>query len=227
MPLAVVGVLANARIGGELNGTIALQRTGALPQIAANVEVGGTSIAGTPVGTGHLSMRSDGERVSAGVRFEKGSGNLQATARAALVWDGLIPRVDTSRPVVLGLTAKQFDAIVLQPLLSDVLSELSGDVDVNLTATLQPRAPSDKIADGESAWTADIEGNAVMRSGLVQLAALGLELDDVAFRASAASHRRHPYPGPDRRCHGTRTLRQAERGRERHARARGPARGEG
>ena len=176
-PLGIVGALADAHVGGELNGTFALERTAALPQIVANVEVGGMSINGTPVGVGRVSARSDGEHLAADVHFEKGAGNLDVKARAALVWDGVMPGLDRTRPLVLGADAKQFDAVVLQPLLSDILSELDGSVDAHLTATM--------TRDEKDDWDANIAGTATMKDGVIQLAALGLALDDVEFRAGA------------------------------------------
>lgn len=187
MPLAIFGPLANAQIRGEVSGVIALDRRGALPKISANLAVGAPTVRGIPVGTGHLLVSSDGERLSAGVSFEKGTSKLAAEVRAALGWDGLVPSLAPGRPVVIGVDATRFDAVVLQPLLRDVLSELGGEISAKLAVTLQRReADGTAGASGEPEWDADITGTGALVDGVLQLSALGLELANVELRATAS-----------------------------------------
>jgi autotransporter translocation and assembly factor TamB len=185
MPLAVFAPLADARVGGMLHGTVAVHRPedSDVPLVSANVEVRGASIDMVPIGSGRLTLRSDQRLVSANLNFAHASGTLKAQGRAALLWDGLSPSIDETRPVHVDVQAKRFDAIVLSPFLRDVFSELSGPVDANVTAIL--RKPAAKQGEEPPPWSSQIYGTASMDKGIMQLAALGLELQDVTFRAVA------------------------------------------
>lgn len=190
LPLGVLAPLADARVAGELHGTVAVHRpeSSPFPLLSANVEVRKTTVDRVPVGSGKLAMRSDGRLVNATLDFANRGGTLRANARAGLSWDGITPSIDGARPVQIDAKAERFDAIVLSPFLRDVFSELSGPVDANVTAILRKK-PAPKPAEGEepaeAAYTSQIYGTASMEDGIVQLAALGLELRDVSFRAIA------------------------------------------
>jgi translocation and assembly module TamB len=190
MPLGVFGPLAEARVGGELWGTIAVHRPeqAEYPQISANVEVRKASVDMVPVGSGRIKLRSDGRLVNASVDFAHGSGRLTAQARAGVAWDELVPVLDEARPLHIDAQAKRFDAIVLSPFLRDVFSELSGPVNANLTAIFRkPAATAGGGAAEARAWESQIHGTASMQGGIMQLQALGLELREVRFRARARS----------------------------------------
>jgi hypothetical protein len=187
LPLAVFGPLADARVGGELHGTIAVHRPHgtAYPLVNANVEVRKASIDQVPVGAGRLKLRSDGRLVNASLDFSQGRGRLSAQARAGLAWEGLTPVLDDARPVIVDAQARQFDAIVLSPFLKDVFSELSGPVNGSVTAIFKkPPAPADPDRRA-SAWRG---GSSALRRcrRRDQLQALGLS-SDVSFRSTARS----------------------------------------
>ncbi len=183
LPLRILPPLADSRVAGELYGSAALQRQGALPDVAANLDVRGANIEMIPVGNGRVTVRSNGEALNATMHFDNGGGSLDAEARAALGWDGVVPSIDDKRPVRIDVGARHFNAVVLTPLLSDVLSELSGDIDAKLSADLtqepDPEHPKHKR------WTGQLSGQADMQHGVVQIAALGMRLTDVAFTATA------------------------------------------
>jgi autotransporter translocation and assembly factor TamB len=152
--------------------------------MSANVEVRKATVDLTPVGAGRLTLRSDGKLVNAELRFAHQKGHLDATARAALEWQGLLPTLDESRPVHIDAQARRFDAVVISPFLRDVFSELSGPVTANVNVVLR-KNPKAKDDENEPAWTSQIYGNGAMTDGTMQLQALGLELRDVSFGAVA------------------------------------------
>ncbi len=183
LPLRLVPQLADNHVDGELYGSAALQRQKLLPQLAANVDVRGTNVDMIPVGDGRATVRSNGEALNASLHFDHNGGSLDAQAHAALGWQGIVPSVDDKRPVRIDVGAQHFDAVVLTPVLSDVLSELSGNIDAKLSAVLSrerdPEHPKQKR------WTGQLSGQADMQHGVVQIAALGMRLTDVAFKATA------------------------------------------
>jgi hypothetical protein len=188
LPLRLLPPLADSHVAGELYGSAALQRQSLLPQVAANVDVKRANIDMIPVGEGRATVRSNGEALSATLHFDHKAGSLDAQAHAALAWQGVVPSIDDKRPVRIDVDAKHFDAVVLSPLLSDVFSELSGDIDAQLSAVLSqepdPEHPKKKR------WTGQLSGKADMQHGVLQIAALGMRLSDVAFTATATGRGR-------------------------------------
>jgi autotransporter translocation and assembly factor TamB len=103
-----------------------------------------------------------------------------------LTWEGALPQLDQTQPVEVDISAHRFDAAILAPLLTDVLSELSGDVDAQLHASA--RAFSEPKGPGglkQTRWSASIGGTAQLRRGTLQIAPLGMQLNDVEFEAQA------------------------------------------
>ena len=132
LPLGVIAPLAGKRISGELWNTMRLERHDLLPHVRANIELRNLMIDEVALGTGRLTVSSNGESLRSNIRFESGGGSFFADALMAVRWDDVLPTLEDSRPVELTLKAKSFDAIVLSPVLSDVFSTLKGSIDAEL-----------------------------------------------------------------------------------------------
>jgi autotransporter translocation and assembly factor TamB len=76
---------------------------------------------------------------------------------------------------------KNVDAAVLQPLLEDIVSDLSGRLDGNVRFALVPV----RGAAGEPKWSGDVSGSASLENGSLQLAGLGMRLSALRFDADA------------------------------------------
>lgn len=180
-PIGVIPGLADGHMTGALHGTMAVQRPeSGVPLMTANIELRDAAVDLVPVGTGNLFARTDGKTLTAKARLEKFGGHLAIDAGAGLTWEGAIPELDGSRPVRLTAEARALDAVVLAPFLRDVFSRLSGKLDANLATTLVAEKRND-----ETHWTGQIAGWATMKEGVMQFAPLGLQLEDVSFRAEA------------------------------------------
>lgn len=185
VPLGVVPALAEAKVAGALQGNVALQRPKAEdpPQLSANIDLGGASVDGVSVGRGNILIRSDGKQLRAQAELDDGQGTLSADARFGLDWEKVTPDIDRARRVLLSVESKGYDAVVLSPFLRDVFSRLTGKVDGKLSATLEPRLAAGGKPSGD--FDVEVDGNATVRSGVVNIAPLGIEFRDVTFGATA------------------------------------------
>ena len=181
LPLSVVPDLADEGIGGELFGKVRIARKDGQVQLAANVGLQNAEVAEVRIGNGQISIEPDGDVFLARAKLERGTGTLGITARAGVTWPGELPELDEARPISIGLHARRLDAVVLSPFFGDALSELTGELDSNLSFHL--RALPDPEDAGKMHWTGPIKGDAKLRHGVVQVAAVGLELRETSFDA--------------------------------------------
>jgi hypothetical protein len=184
-PLGMIPQLAESRVRGRLRGNIVLRRdkADAPPQIAGNVKLARGTVDSVPIGRGEVSVRSDGKQVRADLSFQNGKGSLTGTFASGIIWDGIGPEIDRSRPIRASLESRDYDAVVLSPFLRDIFSRLGGRVDGKLTATLV--AKHDEAGKPTGEWDTEITGTARVREGVVQISPLGLEFRDVKMTASA------------------------------------------
>ncbi len=183
LPLKVIPGLAEGHVSGTLHGTVALQRTGEYPELRASLEAKGTTVGGVPIGDGTWQIQSDRKRVSSRFNFAHQGRILSVTAGSPLRWVDGWPRLDERSPAVVELHAERFDAVVLQPLLRGALTKLTGEIDAKLRAELVQPAATERDDSGE--WSGNIKGTARLTRGVVQIAGMGLTLDDVTLLATA------------------------------------------
>jgi hypothetical protein len=182
-PLDAVPGLGDAGVSGQSFGTISLADTDGVPRLSASVDLRAAEVQGVPIGTGKLRIQSDARSLGANLALTHEGGELKATALAALDRSGAIPQIDTKQPMFFRVTAARVGAVVLSPLVKDVLSEIGGRVNADVSATLvaQPTPENpDKLAGS-------IQGHVALEDGNVQLAGLGLRLSDVSLKARAES----------------------------------------
>ncbi len=193
MPLDIVPVLAEAGVAGKVAGAIMFDRRTALPQLVAQLEVRDAVVERTRLGTAAIQARTDGRSLSATLKIEPPSsgtgsaargGKLDADVQAAVNWQDVLPTIDGARPISAHLKAKDVDAAILTPFLHDVLSEVGGKLDTDLNATLAPSVD----ASNAQRWTGSVKGSLAMHDGTLQLAQLGLRMQNVKFSATAEEH---------------------------------------
>jgi hypothetical protein len=189
LPLGVFAPLAGRRVSGELWDSASFERHGELPNVRGSVQLKNVKIDDVSVGTGRLTVTSNARVLRGNISFANAGGSFKLGGLAALRWEGLAPSIDDSRPLEMSLDAKNFDAVVLSPVLSDVLAELKGTIQAGIRARLQ-RVPVGNDPEKKE-WRGEVTGTASMRKGIVQIRALGMELTDVNFDAVARDS--HPY----------------------------------
>jgi hypothetical protein len=182
LPLAAVPGLAAAGVSGRTSGRISLAQSTDIPSLSANVTLSDARVRDIPVGDGKLEVRTNDRAVGATIELARGAGRIQATAFAALDYTGAIPRLVPEEPIGIRVTAKAADAVVLSPLTSDLLNEISGQIDADLTlALLIPSAKTDNELSGK------VEGSFALRQGALEFAGFGLKLHEVELAARAQS----------------------------------------
>jgi translocation and assembly module TamB len=104
-------------------------------------------------------------------RAEDG-GFAEATAHVGAPWGArMAPSIDTSHPIDVAISAKQFRAGLLLPLASRVFSELDGRLDANAKVHVDPAAK-----------TVRPEGTIELHDGLFELNSVGGEFHDANAR---------------------------------------------
>ncbi|HEX6275021.1 MAG TPA: translocation/assembly module TamB domain-containing protein, partial [Polyangiaceae bacterium] len=181
LPLDFVTPLARAHIAGRARGRAALVQSAGEPQISAKIQVSDATVRELELGEGTLEVRSNGPDVRADIALTKQDGSLTGEARAGLDWEGLAPALDRQRPLSASASVRNVDAAVLQPLLEDVVSDLTGRLDGNVRFALVP----EKNAGGELSYTGDVSGKASLEGGSLQLAGLGMRLSALRLDAEA------------------------------------------
>ncbi|MEP7049953.1 MAG: hypothetical protein ABJB12_06350 [Pseudomonadota bacterium] len=191
LPLDIVPALADAGFDGRVLGALMFDRREALPQMFARVEVQDAVAQRAHLGTASIQARTDGRSLSAALKLEQPlskagtpSGKLDADLQSSVNWQGALPGIDSTRPITAHLKATDVDAVILTPFVQDVLSEIGGRLDADLTATLTP----DLNANAEDHWTGAVKGSLSMHDGTLQLARLALRMRNVKLHATAEEH---------------------------------------
>ncbi len=186
LPVGVVPDLADADIAGSVFGRLLFTRSNTEAQLSVpQVEIRDLTVGRTRIGTARIAVEPEGGEQVAKVRLLQPRGSLEGEARAGLVWSGVTPGLDTKKPVRVSAEARNLDAVVLKPLFGDALSELGGD----LTAKLDFALHASEDTAGALKWRGDISGRAKLERGVVQVAAMGLELRDASFTAKVEQAR--------------------------------------
>ncbi len=191
LPLDIVPALAEAGFDGRVLGALMFDRREALPQMFARVEVQDAVAERAHLGTASIQARTDGRSLSATLKIEQpanGSGTpngkLNADIQSSVNWQGALPGIDDTRPISAHLQASNVDAVILTPFVRDVLSEIGGKLDTDLTATLTPELD----AKAEDHWTGALKGSLSMHDGTLQLARLALRMRNVKLSATAEEY---------------------------------------
>lgn len=179
-PLDAIPGLGDAGVSGRASGSASVADANDALLLASSLELGEVRVRGIPIGDGKLRLQSDERSFSVNVTLFRGGGHLNATAFGVLDRASPFPVPDLRQPTFMRLTARDFDAVALSPLVSDVLSELGGRVEADLSATLlKPDAEPDSELQGA------LQGRLSLEGGHLQLAGLGLRLSDVNLKARA------------------------------------------
>lgn len=174
VPLELLPQAARNEVTARVYGSLSLEREGRKVVQRAQLELAEVSIAGHPIGNGRLTFDKRDENVRAELRLGPRQRDLRVQVRGSAGPSEVAPGAFEGT-----LSARQFDAASLTPLVQGILSRLSGAMNADLKFTLRPEA------GGE--WYLGIDGDAALESGGAQLDLFGLELRDLAGRVRARS----------------------------------------
>ncbi|MBX3182258.1 MAG: translocation/assembly module TamB domain-containing protein [Polyangiaceae bacterium] len=184
LPLQAFAPFADDHIAATLSGSVSVQRWQGLPLFDADVRVISPVIDRVALGSGRIRFKST-EDAQAVLRMEDGQGHVEAKVSTALAWPELLPGLDPRGIIQVDVAAKNYDAVVLQPLLTGLFGQVGGRVDAKLKATI--RREEDPIDPSASTWGGAVNGSATVREGLLQITTLGLTLEDVRLNIAAKS----------------------------------------
>jgi translocation and assembly module TamB len=180
LPLQTLPPLASARVTGTVAGKIVLDRSGDEPNASASLQLAGVRVDRLEIGDGALGLRSDGDRARVDFEIKHGRAAVKGAVNAGLSWSSQVPAVDEAAPIELSLEATKLEASVLEPFLSDLVSELHGNLDARISARLEPLAKGEPTRRVEQ-----VGGKLELTDGSFVLTGLGFRLRDVSFAADA------------------------------------------
>ena len=180
MPLATIPQLAEARVTGTATGTLLLDRSGQEPNASAQLQLAELKMDRLDVGDGTLKLRSDATRARVDFQVQHAQAVVSGGVNAGVSWASGLPAIDDAEPLDVSLSATKLEAAVLEPLMSDFVSELRGEVNGNVNARLEA------LAKGElSRRVGQVGGRLKLTDGSFVIAGLGFRLRDVDFTANA------------------------------------------
>ncbi len=172
-PLEVLAPVAQARVRGSAQGSVAVSRKGWAPEVRADVTLRYLDVGGVSVGDGHVVAESKEQELLLRARFEDEFGTLTTSGQVAFTPTPEAATWDPSKPVHVTLESTKYNAVVLEPFVRDLFSELSGSLDGRLRATITPPKPG---SDEKAA--ASFSGKITLSDGIAEPSALGLRLLD-------------------------------------------------
>ncbi len=170
-PLQSIAYLDDRQVRGHASGELSIE--GLHEDARANV---GLVVDDLRVGDVACAARVQasigGGELAATAGLVQSTGLAEADARVGAEWGAaMVPAIDTSHPIDVGISAKQFRASLLFPLVSRVFSELDGSLDANARLHVDP-----------SAKTIRPEGTIELHDGLFELSSVGGEFHDATAR---------------------------------------------
>ena len=180
LPLATIPQLAEARVNGTATGTLMLDRSGEEPNASAQLQLSSVRMDRLDIGDGTLKLRSDAEHAHVDFAVQHGVASVTGKVDAGLSWASELPALDDAQPIDLALSAKRLEASVLEPFLSDFVSELRGNVNGQISARLEALGKGE-----ESRRVEQVGGDVKLSDASFVLTGLGFRLRDVDFSASA------------------------------------------
>lgn len=180
LPLATIPQLADARVSGTATGTLMLDRSGEQPNASAQLQLASVRMDRLDIGDGTLKLRSDAEHAHVDFAVQHGNASVTGKVDAGLTWASELPALDDGQPIDLALSAKRLEASVLEPFLSDFVSELRGSVNGQISARLEALGKGE-----ESRRVEQVGGDVTLSDASFVLTGLGFRLRDVDFSASA------------------------------------------
>jgi hypothetical protein len=180
LPLNAVPQLAEARMTGMASGTLVLDRSGEQPRASAELQLADVKVDQLAIGNGTLKLRSDQKSARVDFAVQRGQTSLSGSLKSGLSWASQLPALDAAQPIDIAVRATKLEASALEPILSDFVSELRGNLDGDLSARLEPLAP------GEDTRRIDqVSGTLALSDGALVLTGLGFRLREVEFTATA------------------------------------------
>src|SRR6185295_7905977 len=117
--------VGDAQVKGDVSGEITLTDLHKDARIAVDLTVADLQVANAKYKGGSLKASVDAKIGKADLRIDQVEGYLAANATVPVQWGArLAPAVDATRPLALGMTARQFRIAAVQPFVEGAVDEL-------------------------------------------------------------------------------------------------------
>lgn len=174
-PLDLLEPVAKNGLTGQVQGAVIIERSGWVPSVDADLRLRHLGAAGRKLGEGRVTTKMAGEKLIAEAQLDDEHGTLSATAEFGTETQAAYSVLAQNQPIYVTLRSEKYDAVVLSPFLSSVLSEFSGSL--NGTLRVEFRPPEDE----ETGWKTRFSGNMRMSEGIITPSNMGLRLEDTSF----------------------------------------------
>lgn len=178
-PVDAIPGLGQSGLRGRVSGRASFTQNGPIPAFSANLTLREARVFDIPVGDGKLEMRSNEQALGVTLDLQQTQGVLQATLLAALDYSGLFPTLKAGEAIGLRVMARRADAVMLSPFVKDVLTDLTGTLDADVSARITRKEEEGQTRAGR------VQGSLALHGGSFELTGLGLKLHDVDFSALA------------------------------------------
>jgi hypothetical protein len=178
LPLGVVSVLADNAIQGKLDGNIHADFGSGNIETRADLVPKDLRVGRTSLGGGTLSLTGNTEQLAGQLRLTSPTSSIVANVHV------IAPQMKRLDSLALDIDAKKLEAGLIAPLLTGIVTNPTGQLDVRAAFQLT-RLAETKARDDE--WQSRLNGTAELKNGMAHIEALGLELRDLGWSASARS----------------------------------------
>ncbi|HET9931007.1 MAG TPA: hypothetical protein VFQ35_09980, partial [Polyangiaceae bacterium] len=179
LPVDAIPGLGQSGLRGRVSGKASFTQSGPVPAFSANLTLREARVFDIPVGDGKLELRSNEQALGVTLDLQQTQGSLQGTALVALDYSGLFPTLKSGEAIGVRVAARRADAVMLSPFVKDVLTDLTGTLDADLTARITRQDDENQPRAGR------VQGSLALHGGSFELSGLGLKLQDVDFSALA------------------------------------------
>lgn len=170
--------LVDVPLAGSVSGRVSFDLDRRKLDSKGGLELSDVRVDDRALGAGSVRLSMGAGRAEATIRLGHATSSLEVTAQAALAWGDGGLGLDSSRPGMLRVTARDFDLGTLAPLARDTARRVSGRL--NGRAEVDWGGPS---RSGKGSTT--LRANATVRDGTASLVAGGGLLQDIDVQALA------------------------------------------
>lgn len=178
VPLDAFRSLQDEGVQGLLQGAVVIERDSLHPKLDADLSVRRLQIRGRALGEGRIQAQKVDSTFRAQAEFHDEYGALQADLAATLLEHPWLPLLAADTPIVASLKSQRYDAAVLQPAVSDVISELQGALAGELKAEFFPK-------HGNEEPKLTLRGRLQLTEGVLTPLSMGLRLNGVELDVEA------------------------------------------
>ena len=173
-PIDSLPEVATRGLGGRVSGVVTIEGLRRDAHVDADLELDKPRLGVVCLQNGFVRLKIDRGRLVATTRLERPGSFAAATLNAATRWGAdIVPAIDMSQPIDATLEAHDFRAAALMPFVRETVDRLDGRVDANVRLRASPDFKSGQL-----------DGEVVLSSGVVEIAALGEQLHGVGARVT-------------------------------------------